>query len=62
MIVVYTSLNGDEIMFEGIVEPTERLNLLYDEVKRNYHVIWKLTAAMVRKYVCKACDKDAIAM
>ena len=54
---MYTGLNFDEIMFEGRVELTERLNLLYDEVSRNYHVIGTLAAAMARKYVCKACGK-----
>ena len=56
-IVVYTGLHGDEIMYEGRVEATERLNLLYDEVTRHYHVIGNLTAAMARRYVCKACCK-----
>ena len=54
-IVVYTGLNCEEIMFEGHVEATERLNLLYDEVTR--HVIGNLTAAMARRYVYKACGK-----
>ncbi len=54
---MYTGLNWDEIMFEGRVESTERLDLLYDEVIRHYHVIGNLTAAMAKKYVCKACGK-----
>ena len=45
-------------MFKGRVETTERLNLLYDEVTGHYHVIGNLTAAMARKYVCKACGKE----
>ena len=57
-IVVYTGLNSDEIMFEGRVEAADRLNLLYDEVTRHYHVIGNLTAAVVRMYVCKACGKE----
>ncbi len=44
-------------LFEGRVETTERLDLLYDEVTRHYHVIGNLTAAMARKYVSKACGK-----
>ena len=55
--VLYTGLNCDEIMFEGRVKATERLNLLYDEVTRHYHVIGNLRAAMARRYVCKACGK-----
>ena len=56
-IVVYTGLKCDEIMFEGRVDATERLSLLYDEVTRHYHVIGKLSAAMARQYVCKSCGK-----
>ena len=56
-IVVYTGLNCDDIMFEGRVDAVERLNLLYDEVTQHYHVIGKLTAAMAKRYVCKACGK-----
>ena len=54
-IVVYTGLNCDDIMFEGRVDAVERLNLLYDEVTRHYHVIGNLTAAMAKRYVCTAC-------
>ena len=53
-IVVYAGLNCDDIMFEGRVETPERLNLLYDEVMRHYHVIGNLRAAMAKRYVCKA--------
>jgi hypothetical protein len=56
-IVVYEGLDGDSIMFEGQVESSERLNLLYDDVTRHYHVIGNLTTAMAKRYVCKACAK-----
>ena len=46
-----------EIMFEGPLESTERMDLLYDDVTWHYHVIGNLTAAMARGYVCKACGK-----
>ena len=55
-IVVYVGLDCDSIMFERQVEASERLNLLYDEVT-HYHVIGNLTAAMAKRYVCKACGK-----
>ena len=58
--VVYTGLHCNEIMFEGCVEAAERLNLLYDEVTRHYHVIGNLTEAMARRYVCKACGKGCL--
>jgi hypothetical protein len=44
-------------LFEGQVESSQRLNLLYDDVTRHYHVIGSLTGAMAKKYVFKACNK-----
>ncbi len=44
-------------MFEGRVEPNDRLNLLYNEVTRHYHVIGKLTVTMAKGYVYKPCGK-----
>ena len=44
-------------MLEGKIEPSKRLNLLYDYMTRYYHVIGNLTAAMAKRYVCKACGK-----
>jgi len=61
-IVVYHGLSCDDIMFEGQVDSPKRLNILYDEVERHYHVIANLTVAMAKKYVCKgrskACKRD----
>jgi len=56
-IVVYHGLSCDDILFEGQVESSKRLNILYDDVECHYHVIVKLTAAMAKKYVCKGCNK-----
>jgi hypothetical protein len=56
-IVVYIGLNCDSIMFEGQVETSERINLLYDDTTRHYHVIGSLTGAMVKRFVCTACGK-----
>ena len=56
-IVVYRGLNCDSIMFEGRVESPKRLNLLYDDVHKHYHVIASLTGAMARRYVCRVCNK-----
>jgi len=56
-IVVYQGLGYDSIMFEGRVESSKRINLLYDEVDLHYHVITNLTGAMARHYVCNACNK-----
>jgi len=44
-------------MFEGQIDFTKRLNILYDDVERQYRVIAKLTGVMARKYVCKGCNK-----
>jgi hypothetical protein len=56
-IVVYEGLNCDNIMYEGRVESPTRINLLYDEVTRHYHVIGSLTGAMTKQFVCKVCGK-----
>jgi len=56
-IVVYRSLNCDNIISERQVDSTKSLNILYDNVERYYHVIVKLTGAMGRKDVCKGCNK-----
>ena len=56
-IVVYCGLSCEDIMFEGQVDSPKRLNILYDEVERHYHVIVNLTGAMAKKYVCKGCSK-----
>ena len=44
-------------MFEVQVDSRKRINLLYNDVERQYHVITNLTGAMARTYVCKACNK-----
>jgi hypothetical protein len=56
-IVVYTGLKCDSIMYEGQVETSDRINLLYDDTTRHYHVIGSLTGAMAKRFVCKACGK-----
>jgi len=44
-------------MFQGTVRSAKRINLLYDDVERHYHVITNLTGAMAKKNVCKASHK-----
>ena len=44
-------------MFDAQVQTEKRINLLYDEVARHYHVIVNITGAMAKRYVCKACNK-----
>ena len=50
-IVVYDGLHCDQIMFDGQTNCTKRINLLYDDVTKHYHVINSLTGAMAKKYV-----------
>jgi hypothetical protein len=45
-------------MFEWQVETSDRINPLYDDTARHYHVIGSLTGAMAKKFVCKACGKS----
>jgi len=44
-------------MFKGQAHSTKRLDILYDDVERHYHVIANLTVATASKYVCKGCNK-----
>ena len=45
-------------MFERQADSSKRLNLLYDDVEINYHVITNLAVAMAKNYVCSACQKS----
>jgi hypothetical protein len=56
-IVFYEGLNCDSIMFEGHVESSERLNLLYDDCSGLYHVITNLTGA-TKRYASKALIRN----
>jgi len=50
-IVVFGGLNCGDIMFDGQVESEKRINLVYDDVKRHYHVINSVTGARARRFV-----------
>ena len=54
---VYRYLACEDIIFEGQVDSPKRINLHYDDVERQYHVIVNITGAMSKMYVCKACKK-----
>jgi hypothetical protein len=56
-IVVYGELKCEDIKYDGRVDSEGRLNLLYDDVTRHYHVITSLTGAMAKNYVCRGCSK-----
>ena len=58
-IVVYRGLSCEDIIFEGQVTAEKRVNLLYDEVNRHYHVIANLTGAMSKQYICEACNQSS---
>jgi hypothetical protein len=45
---VYGVLHCEDIIYDGMVCSERRLNLLYDDVTRHYHVITSLTGAMAR--------------
>jgi hypothetical protein len=40
-------------MFEGQVDSPKRINLLYDNVERHYHVIVNITGAMAKRLMYK---------
>jgi hypothetical protein len=56
-IVVYSSLNCDNIMFDRHVELNLRLNVLYNNVNCHFHVITNLTGDMAQSYICKGRNK-----
>jgi len=60
-IVVYCGLNCEDIIFEGSVTSEKRVNLLYDEVKRHFHVITNLEVLCLSgssvRVVVKAVDQ-----
>ena len=57
-ITVYQGLSCDDIMFEGQVDTSKRINLLYDDVERHYHVITNVTGDLTKNHVSKACSKS----
>ena len=56
-IVVFGGLNCGDTMFDGQVESEKRINLVYDDVNRHFHVINNLTGAMARGYGSRGCNK-----
>ena len=57
-IVVFSGLNCKVIIFDGQIQSEKRINILYDETERHYHVICNITAAMAKRYVCNGCNKS----
>jgi len=43
-------------MFEVHVDSNKRLNLLYDDIDKHYHVITNVVVAMAKNYFCKPCN------
>ena len=50
-IVVFSRLYCEDIMFDGQVQTEKRINLLYDDVARHYHVVVNITGAMAKRCV-----------
>jgi len=48
-IVVFSVLNCEDITFDGQVLTEKKINLLYDEIERHYHVISNITDAKAKK-------------
>jgi len=56
-IVLYGGLDCGDVIFDGQGISEKRINLLFDDVYKHYHVIANLTGAMVKGHVCKGCNK-----
>jgi hypothetical protein len=50
-------LNFDEMIFDGPVDSEKRINVLFDDLTRHYHVIASLTGAMTKRFVCRGFGK-----
>jgi len=61
-ITVYQCLVCEDVIFEGQVDSPKKINLLYDDVEKHYHVIVNITGAMAKMYVCNACKNRARVM
>ena len=61
-IFVFSGLNCEDIMFDGQVHTEKGINLLYDDVARHNHVILNITGSMVKRYICKACNKGCVVL
>ena len=55
--MVNSVLNCDSFMYQSLVESDKRINLLFDEVTRHYHVIANLTGVMAKRYVLMVVKK-----
>jgi hypothetical protein len=60
-IEVYEGIDCDSITFEGQVESSKRLNLVYDDVTLHYHVIASLRRAMLNKSCVELAVRGAVA-
>jgi hypothetical protein len=47
-------------MFEGQVETSERINLIYVDTTRHYDVLGRLTGAMAKRFVCRRVAKAVV--
>ena len=56
-ISVYQGVACEDVMFKGQVDFHKRINLLYDDFERHYHVIKKLTVAIARPKFVKRVTK-----
>lgn len=52
---MYSGLRCENIIFDGQIAKSQRINLLYDD--QHYHGITNLMTAMAKEYECPACNK-----
>ena len=53
---MFDGLNPDRVMFSGNSVSSKKFDLLYDSKDKRYNVITNSKVAMVKKYICNACD------
>jgi hypothetical protein len=55
-IMVYDGLSPDRLIFSGNSFSEKKLYLLHDAETGHYNVITNIKAAMVKMFICNACD------
>ena len=53
---MYDGISPDRAILEGNSLSNKKLHLVYDADSGHFNVITKLKSAMVKRYICNACD------
>ena len=54
--LLFDGLRPDRLIFSGNSHSTKKMYLLLNSDNADYNVITNINAAMVKKFICNACD------